>query len=81
VVDLGRVRGSAEVAVNSRPLGVRVCPPYAFPAAGSLSAGENEIEVVVYGTLGPYLDAVSPTHFVFPGQRASGLFGPVRVRW
>ena len=40
----------------------------------------NDVEILVYGTLAPYLDAVSPTHFVFPGQRVSGLFGPVRLR-
>lgn len=32
------------------------------------------------GTRAPYLDAVSPTHFVFPGQRVTGLFGPVLLR-
>jgi hypothetical protein len=34
----------------------------------------------VLGTLGPYLDTQSPTHYVFRGQRASGLFGPVKLR-
>jgi hypothetical protein len=79
IVDLGRVRGTAEVALNDVPLGVRVCAPYTFDTGDSLRAGENEVEVTVYGTLAPYLDAVSPTHFIFPGQRVSGLFGPVRL--
>ncbi|GAA2073958.1 glycosylhydrolase-like jelly roll fold domain-containing protein [Actinomadura alba] len=79
VLDLGRVRGTAEVVVNGRPVGVRVCSPYTFDVTEALRDGENEIEVLVLGTLAPYLDAVSPTHFVFPGQRVSGLIGPVRV--
>jgi hypothetical protein len=77
VLDVGRVRGTAEVTVNGVPAGVRVCAPWRFPVR--LVAGANEIEVVVYNTLGPYLDAVSPTHFVFAGQWVSGLLGPVRL--
>ena len=81
VVDLGRVRGTAEVVLNGRSLGVRVCSPYTFDMGDALRPGENELEVLVYNTLAPYLDAISPTHFVFRGQKESGLFGPVRLRW
>ncbi|MCK2215839.1 hypothetical protein MF672_018860 [Actinomadura sp. ATCC 31491] len=78
LLDLGRVRGTAEVTVNGRPCGVRVCSPYVFPV--ELDVGENTVEVLVLGTLAPYLDEVSPTHFVFPGQRVTGLLGPVTLR-
>jgi hypothetical protein len=81
VIDLGAVRGTAEVVVNGRSLGIRVCAPYAFEVTSALRTGVNEIEVLVFGTLAPYLDAASPTHFVFSGQRVSGLMGPVRMRW
>ena len=77
-LDLGRVRGTAEVIVNGRSAGVRVCWPYTFDL--NLDAQESTIEILVLGTLAPYLDAVSPTHFVFPGQRVTGLFGPVTLR-
>ncbi|GAA4227586.1 hypothetical protein FHR32_001560 [Streptosporangium album] len=77
-LDLGRVRGTAEVTVNGRSAGVRVCWPYTFDLC--LDEGENTVEILVLGTLAPYLDAVSPTHFVFPGQRVTGLFGPVVLR-
>jgi hypothetical protein len=80
IVDLGRVRGTAEVTLNGESLGVRVCAPYTFEVGDALRAGGNELEVLVYNTLAPYLDAVSPTSFVFPGQKVSGLFGPVRLR-
>jgi hypothetical protein len=79
VLDLGRVRGTAEVIVNGRTVGTRVCSPYRFDVTDGVRPGGNEIEIVVFGTLAPYLDAVSPTHFVFPGQRMSGLLGPVRL--
>jgi hypothetical protein len=79
-LDLGRVRGSAEVTVDGRSVGVRFCAPYVFDL-GPLAPGEHTVDVEVFGTLAPYLDTVSPTHFVFPGQRVSGLFGPVRLHW
>ncbi|MFI6992464.1 hypothetical protein ACI2LC_19120 [Nonomuraea wenchangensis] len=78
LLDLGRVRGTAEVVVDGKPCGVRVCSPYRFPV--ELAEGANVVEILVLGTLGPYMDEVSPTHFVFAGQRATGLFGPVRLR-
>jgi hypothetical protein len=80
-LDLGRVRGTAEVLVDGRSAGVRFCAPYVFDLTGSSGeVGEVTVDVEVFGTAAPYLDAVSPTHFVFGGQRTSGLFGPVRVR-
>jgi hypothetical protein len=43
------------------------------------ATGSLTIEVDVANTLGPYLDATSPTPFVLAGQTVSGLFGPVRL--
>ncbi|MFG2000508.1 glycosyl hydrolase [Spirillospora sp. NPDC048911] len=79
-LDLGHVRGTAEVTVNGTSAGVRICAPYSFDLGPALTEGRNEVEIVVYGTLAPYLDETSPTHFVFPGQRTSGLLGPVTLR-
>lgn len=81
VLDLGRVRGTAEVSVDGVPAGTRVCSPYRFDLTDLVHTGDNELEITVFNTLAPYLDATSPTRFVFPGQRVSGLFGPVRLRW
>ncbi|WP_335973389.1 glycosyl hydrolase [Streptomyces sp. CA2R106] len=78
-LDLGRVRGTAEVAVGGVPAGVRICGPYVFDLTGLVAPGPNTVDVTVFGTLAPWLDATSPTHFVFPGQRVSGLLGPVRL--
>ncbi|WP_433894304.1 glycosyl hydrolase [Streptomyces sp. CA-111067] len=78
-LDLGRVRGTAEVSVDGAPAGTRVCSPYVFDLTGLTTPGPHTIEITVFGTLAPYLDAASPTHFVFPGQRVTGLMGPVRL--
>lgn len=79
LLDLGRVRGTAEVLVNGVSAGVRIWSPYTFDLTGHLSPGANDLEIRVFNTAGPYLDAVSPTGFVFEGQRVSGLMGPVKV--
>jgi hypothetical protein len=79
-LDLGQVRGTAEVLVNDHPMGTRICAPYAVDITKALHPGPNKIEILVLNTLAPYLDAASPTHFVFPGQRISGLLGPIRLR-
>lgn len=78
-LDLGRVRGTAEVSIGGVAAGVRVCSPYVFDLTGLTTPGPNTVEVTVFGTLAPRLDASSPTHFVFPGQRVTGLLGPVRL--
>ena len=78
-LDLGTVRGTAEVLIDGESAGIRVCSPYRFDLSGWLGRGAVALEVLVLNTLGPHLDAVSPTPYVFPGQRASGLLGPVRL--
>lgn len=79
VLDLGRVRGTAEVWVNGRGIGARVWSPYRFDITAAAQEGLNHVEVLICNTLGPYLNAVSPTHFISTSQAVSGLFGPVVV--
>jgi hypothetical protein len=79
LLDLGRVRGTAEVLLNGVSRGARIWSPYTFDLTGYLYPGHNDLEVRVFNTVGPYLDAVSPTRFVFEGQRVSGLMGPVKI--
>lgn len=75
-LDLGLVRGTAELLIDGESAGVRVCSPYRF----EFEAGPGStLEIVVMNTLGPHLDAISPTHYVFDRQTRSGLFGPVTL--
>jgi len=78
-LELGEVRGTAEVFVDGESVGVRVCSPYTFDLSGRIGPEGATVEILVLNTLGPHLDAVSPTPYVFAGQRRSGLFGPVRL--
>ncbi|MEU9761465.1 hypothetical protein AB0D98_17300 [Streptomyces sp. NPDC047987] len=79
-LDLGRVRGTAEVRVGGVLAGVRVCSPYVFDLTGLAGPGDDVLDILVFNTLAPRLDATSPTHVVFPGRRVSGLMGPVVLR-
>jgi hypothetical protein len=79
LLDLGRVRGTAEVWVNGQNAGVRFLSPYRFEITGLVHPSENEIEVLILNTLAPYLAHQSPTHFIGAGQTASGILGPVRI--
>ncbi|MEV5960157.1 hypothetical protein AB0L70_00250 [Kribbella sp. NPDC051952] len=77
-LDLGRVRGTAEVFVDGVSAGDRFCSPYTFDLT-SFTPGRHTLAIEVFNTAAPYLNAVSPTHFVFPGQTTSGLLGPVAL--
>ncbi|GAB2755599.1 glycosyl hydrolase [Streptomyces bullii] len=79
VLDLGRVRGSVEVAVDGEPVGEAFCAPYRFALRGT--AGRTvRVDVTVRNTLAPYLAAATPTAWAFPSQLLSGLLGPVTLR-
>lgn len=78
-LDLGAVRGTAEVRVNGRSAGCRIWAPYRFEISGLLDQDENVVEVDVYNTLAPYIAAMSTSPWVLPGQTVSGLLGPVAL--
>ena len=79
VLHLGDLRGSVEVAVDGAAVGTRFCAPFTVPLGDV--GGSVEVEVTVLGTLGPFFEEPTPTTWVFPSQRVSGLFGPVSVAW
>jgi hypothetical protein len=64
------------VLVDGESCGARICSPYAFDVHARPGA---QLEIRVFNTLAPHLDAVSPTPYVFAGQKRSGLFGPVTL--
>jgi hypothetical protein len=78
-LDLGYVRGSAEVRVNGGRPTTLVWSPYRTEITSQLVPGANELEVIVRGTLAGYLDDASPTPAVYQGQARHGMLGPVRL--
>ena len=79
VLDLGEVRGTADVLVGGVLADRLIWSPWHADVTGLLVAGDNQVEIVVRGTLAGYLDDASPTAAVAAGQTRTGLFGPVRL--
>jgi hypothetical protein len=79
VLDLGKVRGTAELFVNGASAGTRFIWPYRFDLIDRLVAGENHLRIEVFNTLAPLFDAISGTDMIHEGQQSSGIFGPVRL--
>jgi hypothetical protein len=79
VLDLGDVRGTADVLVNGELVDRLVWAPWRTEITRAVRPGGNELEIVVRGTLAGYLDDASPTTAVAAGQVRTGLFGPVTL--
>lgn len=76
MLELGEVYETAEVFVNQKSAGVRLCRPYRFDLTGLLKQGENEIAIEVTNTLGTSMrDAISHYLVIEP----FGVQGPVRL--
>lgn len=76
LLDLGRVYEVAEVWLNGKSIGVRICPPYKFDISGNLEKGTNNLVVEVTNTLvKAHQDAFSQ----FAVQEPTGLLGPVNI--
>jgi hypothetical protein len=79
-LDLGRVRGTVEVALNGVECGIRPWSPYRFVLTAAAVAGNNELEMTLFNTLGPFFGEGHPAIFGYPSQWASGVVGPIRLK-
>jgi hypothetical protein len=76
ILDLGELVSTAEVFVNGKSVGKRLTAPWHFNVSGKLNSGINQIDVLIYNTLGNYY-LTTPSSYV--GETKSGLMGPVRL--
>jgi hypothetical protein len=80
ILNLGQVRGTVEVRVGAIRAGSLFAGPWLADLTEAVIAGERaQVEVIVRGTLAPYLDVASPTSAIAAGQKVAGLIGPVSV--
>ncbi|WP_336772537.1 glycosylhydrolase-like jelly roll fold domain-containing protein [Paenibacillus sp. MMO-58] len=77
ILELGEVYETAEVWINGKQAGVRICPPYRLEISGLLKKGVNKLVIEVTNTL-----AKDQRDFLssFAQQEPSGLIGPVTVK-
>jgi hypothetical protein len=79
ILDLGRVRGTADVTVNGVACGARIWHPYRFDVAEAARPGKNDVRIRVFNTLGPHFGEGHPCAYVFENQTQSGIWGPVTI--
>lgn len=75
-IDLGTVYETAELFLNGKSAGVRICPPYEFEVTELLKSGENQIRLEITNTLGTQIrDGLSQYLVIEP----FGLVGDVTI--
>lgn len=94
MLDLGHVRGTAEVWLDGVPAGVRAWRPYRYELGSGLARGEHVLRVRVTNTLGTHYESGRPTSNAGGGEyywsseldprwpddfASGGLYGPVTV--
>jgi len=76
-LDLGHLRGSVRLEVDGEVVGEAFCAPFRFDLGHR--TGSLNVAITINNTLAPFLNASTPTAWVFPSQLESGLMGPVTV--
>jgi len=78
ILDLGEVVSSVELKVNGNFVGIKVAPAWKFDITDFVVVGENNIEALVYNTIGNHYTSI-PTRY--RGEIKSGLIGPAVLRF
>jgi len=74
-LDLGKVGEVAEVIVDGKSYGTKICPPYVFPLRG-LQKGEHHLKIITTSHCG-YKERDKFSRFVM--MEPTGLLGPVKI--
>jgi len=74
-LNLGEVYKTADVELNGKHIGTKICPPYCFDVTNFLLQGENKLKIDVTNTLAK---SVGNNDFDRAmAQEPSGLIGPI----
>ncbi len=76
ILDLGDVGHTAELWINGKQNGIRICKPYRFDISNVARIGDNTLEIIVSNTL---VHAYKDRHSTAALIGATGLLGPVRI--
>ena len=80
ILNLGEVKESAEVWVNSRFVGARIWPPYSFDITPYVISGKNNVRVIAANSVSNRMFwAEAGRRDQIPEICPSGLLGPIRI--
>lgn len=77
-LDLGKVGQNAQLVLNGKDAGIRICKPYLFEVTDIINDGENEAVVTVSNTLA---QKVRDRFSQFLQLAPSGLLGGIKIRY
>lgn len=83
-LDLGKVDGISQVAVNGQKIGTRWYGSHIYDISGAVKKGENKIEISVTTTLGNYMKSLTDNEVAQNWTRhqplsSMGMSGPVKI--
>lgn len=76
VLEFENVGDNAELFVNGKSCGMRICPPYRFDITNAVQVGKNEIVAIAYNTLA---NAVQDNVSMFVPLAPTGITGKTVV--
>ncbi len=80
-LDLGHVRGTAEVWLDGNPIGVRVWRPFRFDLGARLYEGSHRLRIRVTNTLGTHYEVGRPTSNVGGDANIAYWGGDIEPGW
>ena len=76
-LEIESVGENAELYVNDKYCGMRICPPYRFDVTDALKEKDNKMTIKVYTTLG---NSVKDPVSMFTAIEPTGAFGSVKLK-
>ena len=76
-IEFENIGENAELFVNGKYCGIRICPPYRFDISKAVSGESNQITLKVYTTLA---NSVKDPVSMFTAIEPTGAFGKVTLK-
>ena len=76
-IELEGVGENAELFLNGKSCGLRICPPYRFDISEAVAEKSNELTINVYTTLG---NSVKDPVSMFTAIEPTGAWGSVKLK-
>jgi hypothetical protein len=76
-IEFENIGENAELYLNGKHCGMRICPPYRFDVSEAIEKTDNDLLLKVYTTLG---NSVKDPVSMFTAIEPTGAFGKVKIK-